>query len=284
MIDEPLVPEPPRTASARTPWIIGGGAFLGGMLLTTALFETWPRPNPDAGPVAPPALQQPDPRAAASLPPNTDLATLSAREQELAARLDRLAERIRNTDGAARNAAAYAGRAEGLMIAFAARRTLDRGQPLGPLEVQLRERFGESNPEAVAAIARASAEPVTLEDLRLALDTITPRLMSGPSDGLWTGARRLLTDLVVLREADAPSPRPADRLRRARRALAAGQVEAALAEVGHLPGAASADSWVAAARRYAAAREGLAEIERAAVAPLPASTLPPASPPRTSEI
>ena len=44
-----------------------------------------------------------------------------------------------------------------------------------------------------------------------------------------------------------------------------GLLEAALAEVAHMPGVAVAESWTGAARRYVAARAGLAEIERAAM-------------------
>ena len=84
----------------------------------------------------------------------------------------------------------------------------------------------------------------------------------------------MIGDLVVLRQADAPSPRPADRLKRARRALDEGNVEAALAEVARLPGAADAQSWTSAAKRYIAARNALREIELAAMqtAPAPSAT------------
>ncbi|MBL7507879.1 hypothetical protein INQ20_26580, partial [Escherichia coli] len=58
---------------------------------------------------------------------------------------------------------------------------------------------------------------------------------------------------------------------RARRALDRGDVEAALAEVAHMPGVAVAESWTGAARRYVAARAGLAEIERAAMDVPPAA-------------
>jgi len=58
---------------------------------------------------------------------------------------------------------------------------------------------------------------------------------------------------------------PNDRLARAHRALDAGQVEAALAEVAHMPGAASADAWIKAARSYVGARQALDLLETAAV-------------------
>ena len=84
----------------------------------------------------------------------------------------------------------------------------------------------------------------------------------------------MLGDLVVLRSVDSPSPRPSDRLNRARRALDAGDAEAALAEVAHMPGAANAESWTSAAKRYVAARHALTEIERAAMETPPAAPAP----------
>jgi hypothetical protein len=278
MSDEPFAPEPARTPS-RTHLLVGGGAFLGGILLTAGAFQLShyfdPAPAPPASPAA--ATGSAPAASTPALPPGTDLATLNAREAELAGRLDQLDLRLRDVDGSARNASHYASRAEQLLIAAGVRRALERGQPLGPLDAQLQKRFGEAHGEAVAAIARAAAEPVTLEDLRLALETIAPRLAAGAGDNMLERVRRVLGDLVVIRQAESPSPRTSDRLRRARRSLDQGDVEAALAEVVHMPGATSADSWTAAARRYIAGRQGLAEIEKAALES-PPPTPPPAAP------
>lgn len=280
MSDEPLAPEPARGPETRTHYLIGGLAFVGGIAVTAAAFQlagpgTAPRPAPTLVPVE---TVQTEPNRPAALPAGTDVATLGAREQELAGKLDQLELRLRDISGSARNASSYASRAEQLLIAAGVRRAIERGQPLGALDGQLRLRFGESHGEAVSMILRASADPVTLGDLRLALETIAPRLASGADDSMWMSVRRLLSDLVVLREADSPSPRTSDRMRRARLALDHGDVETALAEVVHMPGIASAESWVAAARRYIAARQGLLEIERAALEAPPA-TPPAAAPP-----
>jgi hypothetical protein len=262
--------EPPRTPLFRNPSLIGGLAFLGGLAVALGAVQLGGGFNRAAVAPAPapsPTVQQqqqPQP-SLPSLPPGTDVATLNAREAMLAGKLDMLELRIRDVDGSARAASTYATQAERLMIAFAVRRAVERGQPLGALENQLRARFGEGQGDSVAAIVQVAAQPVTLEDLRLALETIAPRLSAGPDDSLWASARRMLGDMIVVRSADSPSPRPSDRLRRARRALDAGDVEAALAEIAHMPGAANAESWTSAARRYVAARRALTEIERAAV-------------------
>ena len=125
------------------------------------------------------------------------------------------------------------------------RELIDRGQPLGYLEEQLRTRFGGSEPRAVTVLIMASRQPVTLETLRQGLDTLSPELVVNASDGWWEGLRQELGRLIVIREATAPSSNPNDRLARAQRLLDSGQVEAARAEVTRLPGAgaASAQAW-----------------------------------------
>lgn len=276
MDDVPLAPEPARSQPNRT-LLIGGGAFVGGILLTAGAFQLSNHFRAEPTEVAAPATHAPRnaPAATPALPPGTDIATLNAREAELAGRLDQLQLRLRDIEGSARASSLYASRAERLMVAAGVRRAVERGQPLGALDPQLHQRFGETHVEAVAAIARAATDPVTLSDLRLALDTIAPRLTANAGDSLWMRVRRLVSDLVVVRQAGSPSPRGADRLRRARLALDRGDVETALAEVIHMPGAASAESWVSAASRYIAARQGLAEIEKAALeAPATAPAMP----------
>ena len=204
MSDETIAP-PPRRNPLRSTGLIGGLAFLGGMVVALGAVQLGgglPARAPAPAAVVPEPAPAP---AVAALPPGTDIATLAAREQALAARLDELALRIRDVDGSARAASSYATQAERLMIAFAARRAVERGQPLGTLENQLRARFAEREGEAVAAIVQVAAQPVTLGDLRLALETIAPRLANGPEDSLWARARRMFGDLVVLRSEDSPS-------------------------------------------------------------------------------
>lgn len=272
MSDEILAPQSPL----RNRILIGGLGFVGGVVLTAGLIQLTGTPTLVPAPKPAPQASLQQPAAVPALPPGTDMATLNAREAELAGRLDQLERRINDSSTSARSAASYATQAERLMIAFSVRRAIERGQPLGALENQLRARFGEENPDAIAAIVAAAAQPVTLEDLRLALDTIAPRLASGPNESLWGRFRGFIGDMVVVRQADVPSPRTSDRLRRARRALDQGDVEASLAEVAHLPGAANAESWTSAARRFLAARNGLNEIERTAIETAPAQPAAPA--------
>lgn len=271
--DEPLALEPPRGLSPlATNLLIGAIAFAGGIAGTAGVLY-WNGRTP----ASPPPVQVVQPQTsspAPALPAGTDLASLAAREAAMASRLDALDARLQDVDGSARAASSFATQAERLMIAFAARRAVERGLPLGPLEGQLHKRFGESHGEAVSTLIAAAGQPVTLEDLRVALDQLAPRLTSSASEGFWARGMRAFSDLVVLRQADSPSPRPGDRLKRAQRALDEGQVESALAEVARMPGAAEAQSWTSAAKRYIAARNALREIELAAMETSPVPALP----------
>jgi hypothetical protein len=259
--DEVSFDAPPRRRT-RLPLValLVAAAFVAGIVASL----WWFAPALDRWRAAPDAPARPI--AAPALPPGTDLASLYAREMELAARIQGLEARLSNIDSDSRVASTFAARAEGLLVAFAARRALDRGLPLGYLEGQLRDRFGPAQPRAVSVVAQAAGQPVTLEDLRLALDTLAPRLQSGSDQrGFWEGVRAELANLVTFRQEGTPSAQPAERLTRARRMLDAGQVEGALAEILRMPGAPSAASWIDAARRYINARRALNIIEAAAI-------------------
>ena len=212
----------------------------------------------------------------------TDIGTLAAREAALAARLTDLEARTATIDTKAASAAGDATRAEGLLVAFAPRRAIDRGIGLGYVDGQLRERFGATQPRAVATVIQASRAPVTIEDLRQGLDSIAPDLVNGGHGAFWPALRNTLANLIVLHKAGQPSPRPTARLTRARRLLEAGQVEAALAEIERLPGASGAQAWLTAAHRYIDVRRALDVIETAAIlgqgAPVTAAPLAPSAP------
>src|SRR3546814_10782570 len=96
------------------------------------------------------------------------------------------------------------------LIAFAARRALDRGLSLGYLEAQLRLRFGDDQPNAVKTIIDTARDPITLEQLRSELDAMAPQLVGRNSQSggsLWTGIRRELGELFIFRPAGTQSPR-----------------------------------------------------------------------------
>lgn len=196
-------------------------------------------------------------------------------------RVSGLEARLAQIDAQAANASNNAARAEGLLIAFAVRRAIDRGVGLGYLEGQLRERFADTQPRAVGAIISAAQAPVTLDVLRQQLEVLAPTLGGGGPDESWgAAAQRALGSLFIVRKASTPSPAPDDRVARALLALDGGQVDTALAEVARLPSRAAATDWMAAARRYVEAHRALDILEAAALtAPqaAPLITPPPAT-------
>lgn len=199
------------------------------------------------------------------------------------ARIATLEEKVDDIEAQAKAATGDASRAEGLLITFAARRALDRGVELGYIEGLLRQRFGGTQPQAVATILSAAHQPVTLADLQNGLDTIAPVLSAGgvPQQSWWQSFRQEMSALVVVRRVGEPSSQPADRVARAERMLEAGQVDAALAEVARLPDHRPADKWILSARRYLASRAALDQIETAALlAPPMSDSLAPAPAPQ----
>ena len=222
-----------------------------------------------AAPAAPASAVPPPPTVSA-----LDPLTLATRESTLAAQLAALEARTAAIAPDIASAGDRAGRAEAILVAFAARRAIERGTPLGYLEEQLRNRFGTTQQKAVVTVIQAGRDPVTIEALRQALDANGPLLLNPGSGGWFDGLVRELRNLVVLHEANAPSPLPADRLARARRMLDAGQVEPALEEISRLPGAAQAANWTAAAQRYVETRRALDTLETAAIV----GTIPAAAP------
>jgi hypothetical protein len=268
-------------------------AFVVGLAAMGWLLSRWESGARLLG-VAPaaPAVQEAPPRmAVVAEPPPADPVAAGPEPQrllidpEITRRVNRLEERLSAVDLQSRAAVGNADRAEGLLVAFAARRALDRGVALGYIEGLLGQRFGDSKRQAVATIITASRDPVTLQELQEGLQEVGPQLTGGGSNqNWWTALRSELGGLVTIRKAGTPSPVPAERLRRATRRLEAGQVDVALAEVLRLPGRDKAADWIAKARRYVMARRALDEIETAALlephtAPTPAAGPQQAPPP-----
>lgn len=183
-------------------------------------------------------------------------------DQRVAAMEQRLARLDLQTEAAAGNA----GRAEGLLITFAARRAIERGGELGILGDQLRLRFGDAQPNAVRTVIAASRNPITLDTLIARLDGLAPELAEAPpEEGALGWISRELGELFVVRREDSPSPEPRRRLERARLFLESGRADAAVAEVRNLPNAAGASDWIADATRYADAQQALEVLELAAI-------------------
>ncbi len=182
------------------------------------------------------------------------------------ARVAALEARLARLDLEAAAAEGNTARAEALMVAFATRRAVERGAPLGFLSEQLKLRFGDAQPAAVATVLDAAKTPVTLDKLAGDLDALGPALAQAPKqEGGWDRFTRELSGLLVIRRDSAPSVRAEDRLERARLMLRTGQTDIAIAEVERLPGSSAAGTWIGAARRYSEAQRALEQLETAAL-------------------
>jgi hypothetical protein len=199
-------------------------------------------------------------------PPANTVATLAAQPNNT--RIAALENRVARVEDATHRAEGSAGRADALVIAFAARRAIDRGVALGYLENLLVDRFGPQHQAAVATIITASHQPVRLNELVDEYRTLGPQLRRGGSqDSWWTNLKQEMGSLVEVHRSTRPAVNVDARYNRALDHLSAGDVDQALAETMRLPGASNGGDWPARARRYIAAHRALDEVESAALLP-----------------
>jgi hypothetical protein len=269
-----------QTGRARTLTAVGIGAFVFGAAIIGLLW--WQEIGPDDfvqvkrdEPVALAAVPEPGPtptatasEAAAAEVRQAAAAVEQVVEQQggLDSRVAAMEQRLARLDLQMQAASGNAARAEGLLVAFAARRAIERGAPLGYLGDQLQLRFGDAHPNSVARIVEFSRDPVTLDQLVARLQGLAPELAQAPSgDGVlgWLGSE--LSDLFVVRRESTPSPAPQRRLDRARLFLESGRIEPAIAEVSNMPNASQAAEWIADAERFSTARRALDLLETTAI-------------------
>lgn len=219
-------------------------------------------------PSRPPAMLTP--RAVVPNPPAAQSIQEGTDDQRIAS----LEQRIMKVENATQRAEGSAGRADALVVAFAARRAIDRGVALGYLETLLNQRFGGQHPAAVATIITSSRQPVRLNELIDDYEALGPDLRrGGPQDSWWTNLKREIGSLAEVHRADQPAANAEARYARASQRLQTGDVDQALTETMRLPGAASAGAWTAKARRYVAVHRALDEIESAALLPAPGTAI-----------
>lgn len=235
--------------------LVGWLAWRSGLTLDRVMGREPPHIAASAAPRAP-VQAAPTPLAA-----NPAIAQ-GAFDQRIAALEQRLARLDLQAEAVSGNTA----RAEGLLIAFAARRMIDRGVPLGYLEDQLKVRFADAQPNAVATILAAAARPVTLDQLSAELHAMAPALTQAPrEESGWAWIRREVFGLFVIRSETRQEQAPSVRVDRALLKLHEGRIDDAVTEVRQLPGAAGAVDWIAAAQRYQQAQRALDVIESTAL-------------------
>jgi hypothetical protein len=276
--------QPPETLakkprSMRSLLLIIGLAFVAGIAVMAWGLSRW-----DAGrawffgqPAVPAISYTPQPVTPAPdalpVPPVTDI---SARVVALEARLARVEASGGSGGGSTQ--------AQGLLLTFAARRALERGNGLGGLESLLSQQFDARQPAAVATVIGAGRQPVTLEQLRSGFEAVIPALTGkGPDTGWWESFTGAMSGLITFRGANEPTSDPAIAVAHAAQLLDQGRVDLAVAAVSRLPDAPKAAGWTETARRYLAAERALDVLEDAAIkggdrVRTPVAALPEASP------
>lgn len=216
--------------------------------------------------IAPWSFAPPQP-VAMPTPPQPSSAALAQTQGAMETRVAELEQKLDKLDLEAAAASGNAARAEALLVAFATRRVVQRGAPLGYLEDQLKLRFGAAQPDAVATVINFAHDPITLDRLTARLEALGPMLAKAPpTEGGWNRIKRELSDLFVLRhESTSAAPDPRLRLDHARVALQEGKVEDAIADVRLMPGAALAQEWITQTQRYDTVQRALDAIETTAL-------------------
>ena len=245
--------------------------LLGGAIAGYAVYTLTDRDEPATQPatvetqsLASPT-SEPTPTPSASQAAQEAVDRVAEQQGGLDTRLAAAEQRLARLDLQAQAAAGNTARAEGLLIAFATRRALEKGAELGYLADQLRLRFGDAMPNAVDTIIRTSRNPITLDQLIARLEGLSPKLAEPSSQNGFARFGEELSQLFVVRRESAPSPQPQRRLDRARLFLESGRTDSAIAEVRNLPGAENAEGWLRDAECYATLQRSLDLIETAAV-------------------
>lgn len=210
---------------------------------------------------------KPPSTSALLVPPSAiQLTPQSPATNDTAARIAAIEARIARLEASGNSGGASSTRAEALLVAFAARRAIDRGLGLGYVEGLLMQRFEATQPRAVATIIAASRQPATLDQLRVGLGALGPELTrSAPDQGWWANVKQSLSGVFVVRKAGTASPDPAARVARADALVDSGRVDLALIEIARLPNRNSAAAWIIMARRYVEAHHALDLLEAAAI-------------------
>lgn len=272
MQDDPTIPEaaytpPVRRKSGLWPALLVLLAFIGGGAVVC--YFAWTGELNRYLPPRDGTRQSSATASGSSATDNTGRAPTASPQQAvvtLEARLAMLEDRFSRLDFKADAASGNAARAEALLIASAARRTIERGQPLGSIADQLRLRFADAQPQAVQTIIAFAGNPVTLDQLTARLEALAPDLTDTSQDtNFLDRTRQELASLLTVHSDSPTLLQPAARIDRARLMLTARRISSAIDEVERLPGADAANKWIADARRFDNAQNALDLLETTAM-------------------
>ncbi len=174
--------------------------------------------------------------------------------------------RLQQMDQLAASNAAAPVRAQAVVAVLAADKAIEAGTGLGITEIQLRQHFDQSHPEAVNAIVALGTNPVTLSDLKDGFAQTSQAMIGRGEDvSLWNRMQLEFEELFVFRKRGAPSPAPSQILYRAEQRLNNGDLEGAASELQKLHKTPALTSWLDTAQRYIAAKAALDQLEKRAL-------------------
>lgn len=183
-------------------------------------------------------------------------------DANLVARLDALAAEVARTNSAVVETDA---RTRDLFILSVARRMLEAGRPLTPIEPAIVDRFGTRDAAAVEALGAWSRAPQTRRTLQSRLEAVGELPSAADTGGWWERLKARISSLVTVRGERVETADGAALLAQARAAMAAGDLELAVSALSDGDWPPAVRQWVADARILLAAEESLGRLETAAL-------------------
>ena len=178
-------------------------------------------------------------------------------DANMLARLDALAAEVART----RNAAAQTdARTRDLFLLSVARRMVEAGRPLTPIEGAIADRFRTGDSAAVEALAAWSAAPQTRRTLAARLEMVEVAAPAAPGSW-WDRLKARLSGLVTVRGREPATADKGALLAQARAAMASGDLGLAVSALGEGDWPPPVQQWVADARILMAAEEALGRLE-----------------------
>jgi len=245
--------------------------------------------QPGAGVVAVPGAVIPDDMAPivgriAAL--ESQAAALQSSDATVAARLEQLAIDLQRASGTAE---AGDRQVRDLYLVSVARRMVESGRPLGPVQSALSARFSAQDAAAMDSLERWSMVPQTRASLAARLSTMDEAVVAPAAPGtlgFWDRLMARISGLVTVEDGTVAGVVETDVLAAAGKALASGDVALAVSRLQQAKPSAVRDQWLADARALVAAETALDRLETmlldsasADASALASAIVPPAAPP-----
>jgi hypothetical protein len=184
-------------------------------------------------------------------------------DSNMLARLDMLAAEVARTSNAVVETDA---RTRDLFLLAVARRMLEAGRPLTPIEAALESRFRNQDGAALEALAAWTSAPQTQRTLKDRLRALAEAPEPEATGSWWDRLKARLSGLVTVRGEQAEVVADSRALMaQARAAMESSDVGLAVAALGEADASPAVGQWVADARILLAAEEALARLETTAL-------------------